>query len=320
MDIFPKEIRPKEDLGSTTVTILRSISNLCPDLKKAQQGMLKVCKNPDGTYKPFSFSQSKQFAEQLKEAKNMLSAGDNQPAKKKAATPKTSTPGTPANFDTSAAPSSSPLKGKQAKKEKAQAAGQELLMSIGKASAAPATTEEEDEGNSIVVYRAPRQKSQKKARASLGQETHEQAAPLTPAATAPVAVMSTSGSPSPSKAVAAPVAVMSKDGSQVSGKAAKVPVAVMSTYGTEVSRLKAKPIKKGGIIVSGHDSDSEDSGPDDVELPANILDFVNGNAAPVKSADDGFSKSARKPAAVSRFATAETVSNFPFTLCSLFFV
>lgn len=298
MDIFPKEIRPKEDLGSTTVTILRSISNLCPDLKKAQQGMLRVCKNPDGTYKPFSFSQSKQFAEQLKEAKNMLSTGDNQPAKKKAATPKTSTstPGTSANFDTSAAPSSSPLKGKQAKKEKAQAAGQELLMSIGKASAAPATTEE-DEGNSIVVDRAPRQKSQKKARVSLGQETHEQTRPLTPAATAPVAVMSMPGSPSPIKAVTAPVAVMSSDGPQV-------------------CRLKAKLIKKGGIVVSGNDSDSdsEGSGAEDVGFPANILDLVNGNAAPVKAADDGFAKSAGKPAAVSRFATAETVSNFPFTL------
>lgn len=159
MDIFPKEIRPKDELGSTTVTILRTISNNCPDLKKAQNGMLSVCRNPDRSYKTFSFSQCKALADQLKEMKNMLSAGGTQSAKKKGVAPKSSAPNTPAKFDSSSAPSS-PLKAKHAKKDKAQAAGQELLASIGKTYVKP-TAAEDEEGNSIVVDTAPRVKSKK---------------------------------------------------------------------------------------------------------------------------------------------------------------
>ncbi|OBT63525.1 hypothetical protein VE03_07012 [Pseudogymnoascus sp. 23342-1-I1] len=304
IDIFPKEIRPKDDLGNTTLTNLRSISNLCADLNKAQQAMLNVCKNSDGSYKPFSFSQSKQLMEQLRDMKNMLTAGGNQSAKKKAATPKASTPATPANFDTSAPPSS-PLKGKQVKKDGAHSAGEELLLSIGKASAGPTAAADEEEGDSIVVDTAPRQKGQKKARPSLSQAKHEQTLPLTPAATAPIAVMSAEGSQTPTEAATAPVAPMSKDGSLASGKAAKVPVAVMSTDGPQVSDLKAKPFKKAFVNIAGHDSDSEDSSSEAPGLSANILEIVNGNSTPTKAAGGGFAKSTKKPA-VSRFTNTET--------------
>lgn len=72
VEIFPREIRPTGDLGSSTVANLRTISNLCPDLKKAQIGMLAACKNPDGSYKMFSFSSSKSFMDKLKEARDMV--------------------------------------------------------------------------------------------------------------------------------------------------------------------------------------------------------------------------------------------------------
>jgi hypothetical protein len=324
IDIFPREIRPTDQLGSSTITNLRTISNLCPDLKNAQTLMLKICKNPDGSYKPFSFSQSKALMEQLKEAKSMLSAGDNQSAKKKGATSTASTPNTTAKFD-SPAPSSSPLKGKQVKKAKAQAAGQELLASIGKASVAAAA--EDDEETSIVVDTAPRPKPNKKARASLGQEKHGQNPTPTTATTAPVAVMSTEGSQSPTKAATAPVAVMSKDGSQAPTKVTTAPVAVMSkdgpqaptkvvtapvavmsTKGSQAPGPKAKPLKKSGINLAANYSDSDDSGSEDTGINNGILDLVNGNTAPAKAA-----------AAKSRFATAETVSNLLFNLFFFFF-
>jgi hypothetical protein len=338
IDIFPREIRPTDQLGSTTLTNLRTISNLCPNLKKAQAEMLRVCRNPDGTYKLFCFSQSKSLMEQLKEVKSLLSAGDNQSsAKKKGATPSAATPNTPAKFDSPAAPPSSPLKAKQAKKAKAQAAGQELLASIGKASVEP-TADEDDEGDSIVVDTAPRLKSNKKARASLGQEKHGQGPTPTMMATAPVAVMTTEGSQSPTKAPTAPVAVMSKDGSQAPAKVATAPVAVMSKdgpqaptkvatapvavmsiEGSQAPGSRANPLKKSKINFVGYDSDSEDSGPDGTGIPPGFLDLVNGITAPVKAADNGFGKPTEKPVK-SRFATTETVSNFPINFLFFFFV
>ncbi|OBT89661.1 hypothetical protein VE02_01803 [Pseudogymnoascus sp. 03VT05] len=321
MDIFPREIRPADQLGSTTITNLRAISNLCPELKKARTLMLKISRNPDGSYKPFSFSQSKALMEQLKEAKNMLSAGDNQSAKKKGATPGAATPNTTATFD-SPAPPSSPLKGKQAKKDKAQAAGQELLASIEKATVESAA--EDDGESSIVVDTALRQKSNKKVRASLDQAKHGQTPAPKMAATAPVAVMSTEGSQSPIKVTTAPVAVMSTEGSQNPTKvtAAPVavmftegsqnptkmttaPVAVMSTKGSQAPGPKAKPRKKSGVNVGGHDSDSEDSGSEDTGINTGILDLVNGNA-PAKAVDNGFGKPTEKPTKA-RFATTETI-------------
>ncbi|KFY06113.1 hypothetical protein V492_08146, partial [Pseudogymnoascus sp. VKM F-4246] len=131
IDIFPKQIRPADELGSTAITNLRTISNLCPVLKEAQNGMLSVCRNPDGSYKLFSWSQGKALVEQLRESKNTSSAGGKQSNKKKGSAADASTPKTPAAYGSSAAPSSSPVK---PKKIKAQAAGQELLSSIGKAS------------------------------------------------------------------------------------------------------------------------------------------------------------------------------------------
>ncbi|ELR06051.1 hypothetical protein VC83_08132 [Pseudogymnoascus destructans] len=285
IDIFPRNIRPTDQLGSTTITNLRAISNLCPDLSKAQAGMLRVCRNSDGSYKPFSFSQSKAFVEQLKEAKSMLSGVDNQSAKKKGATPSAATPNTPAKFD-SPTPPSSPLKAKQAKKDKAQAAGQELLASIGKASVESAA-EDDDEGNSIVVDTAPRQKPNKKARASLGQEKHGQ-------------------TPAPTMAAAALVAVMTTEGSQSPTKAPTVPVAVMSTKESQAPGSRANPLKESKINFVGHDSDSEDSGSEDTGIPPAILDLVNGNAPPAKATDNGFGKATEKPTK-SRFATTETV-------------
>ena len=271
--------------------------------------MLSVCRNSDGSYKPFSFSQSKTLLEQLKEMKNMLS-GDTQSTKKKGVTPKSSAPNTPARFDSTSAPSS-PLKAKHVKKDKAQAAGQELLASIGKTSVNPTATEDEEE-NSIVVDTAPRVKSKKNARVQLPQEKQEQTMPLTSAATAPVAVMSMEGSQNPTKAVTVPVGVMSKDGSQASAMATTGPVAAISKNGSQTSGLK-KPRKKAWIDTAGHDSDSE-SGSDDTVLP---LDMVNSNAPPAKVADGGFAKATGKPTK-SRFATSETVSNFLFNLFSLF--
>ncbi|OBT77111.1 hypothetical protein VF21_05068 [Pseudogymnoascus sp. 05NY08] len=305
MDIFPREIRPADQLGSTTITNLRSISNMCPDLKKARTLMLKVSRNPDGSYKSFSFSQSKALMEQLKEAKSMLSAGDNQSAKMKGATPNAATPNTTATFD-SPAPPSSPLKGKQAKKDKAQAAGQELLASIGKATVESDAAAAEDDGeSSIVVDTAPRQKSNKKARASLDQATHGQAPAPKVATTAPVAVMSIEGSQSPTKVATAPVAIMPTEGSQSPTMAVTAPVAVMSTKGSRAPGPKAKPRKKSGVNVGGHDSDSEDSGSEDTGINAGILDLVNGNA-PAKTAGNGFGKPTEKPTKA-RFATTETI-------------
>lgn len=290
IDIFPKEIRPSDQLGSTTITNLRTISKLCPDLKKAQEGFLRVCTNPDGSYKPFSFSQSKTFMEQLKE-KNTPSA----------------------------------------KMAKAQAAGQELLASIGKASL-QSSAAADDEETSIVVDTAPRQKPNKKSRASLGQEKHGQIPTPTMAPTAPVAVMSTEGSQSPTKTATAPVAVFSKDGSQAPTKVttapvavmskdgpqaltkvATAPVAVMSTKGSQAPGPKAKTLKKSRIDLSGRGSDSDDSGSEDTGINTGILDLVNGNTASSKAADNGFGKGSEKPAK-SRFATAETVSNSLFNL------
>jgi len=72
VNIFPREIRPTGELGSTTVANLRTISNLCPDLKKAQNVMLSVSKNPDGSYKIFTFSTSKAVLDRLKEARDMV--------------------------------------------------------------------------------------------------------------------------------------------------------------------------------------------------------------------------------------------------------
>lgn len=72
VDIFPKEIRPKDDLGSSTLINLRTISNLCPDLKNAQKEMLDICESTGGSLKPFNFSQSRDLLEKLKKEKNMV--------------------------------------------------------------------------------------------------------------------------------------------------------------------------------------------------------------------------------------------------------
>lgn len=295
MDIFPRDIRPRDDLGTTAINNMRTISNLCPDLEKARSGMLRVCRNPDGSYKTFGFTQSKALVEQLKEMKNMLAAGGNQANKKKGGIPTASSPRAPSGYSSST-PASSPVKAKQAKKDKAQAAGQELLQSIGRASVEPSAAED-DECDSITVDTAPKRKLVKKSRGSLGQEQQGPARPPTAAPTAPVAVMSAAESPSSSKAATPPVAAMS----------------AMSADGSQAPVMKPKPPKKARINVSSHDSDSEDAG-DDTANPLDILDLLNGNIVVANTAGTGFGKPTGKPAK-SRFAT-ETVSN---SLLSLFF-
>lgn len=323
MDIFPREIKPKDDLGSTTITNLRTISNLCPDLKKAQNGMLSICKNPDGSYKTFSFSQSKSLVDRLKEMKSMLSA---------------STPNTPATYDSSAA-SPSPVKAKQAKKDRAQAAGQELLLSVGKASVESTAAAEDEEELSITVDTAPKPKAKKKGRASLLQDKPPPTPPATMVATAPVAVMSTARSQTPAMASKVHVAVMSMEGSQAPGSEAGSPlrldhperpppttmvptaaVAAMATDGSQAAGLKANPLKKRWINTAGDDSDSEGSGADDEDtgFATRALNVMNGIAAPTKVADNGWSKKAAKPA-TSRFAAEPTtVCNLPCIFFSLF--
>lgn len=288
MDIFPRDIRPRDDLGLTAINNMRTISNLCPDLEKARSGMLRVCRNPDGSYKTFGFSQSKALVDQLKEMKSMLSGGGSQSNKKKGGSPAASSPKTPSRYGSST-PASSPVKAKQAKKNKAQAAGQELLQSIGRASVEPSAAED-GEGDSITVDTAPKRKIVKKFGDSLGQEKQ---GPALPAATAPVAVMSTAESPSPKKAATAAMVAMSADGSQARG-------------------MNAKPPKKARINVAGDDSDSEGTAGDNTGNPLGILDLINGNSVLANTAGTGFGKPTGKPAK-SRFAT-ETVRNFLITL------
>ncbi|KFY06817.1 hypothetical protein V492_07708, partial [Pseudogymnoascus sp. VKM F-4246] len=151
--------------------------------------------------------------------------------------------------------------------------------------AAPAddNDDDDDEGDSIVVDTAPRHKSAKKAKGLATQEKHGQTPTLMPPAIVPVAVMSTSKSQGPTMAATAPVAPMSDDGSQASGMATTIPVAVMSTDDSQAPIVKLKPVKKPLLNVAGNDSDSEDDDAEDAALPANIIDQLNGIAAPTNT-------------------------------------
>ncbi|KFY75449.1 hypothetical protein V499_04574 [Pseudogymnoascus sp. VKM F-103] len=213
--------------------------------------------------------------EQLKEAKSLLSAGDNQSAKKEGATPSAATPNSPARFDS---PAASPSSHHPTETSKQSAA------------------EEYDEGNSIVVDMTPRIKSEEEDRASLDQEKHGQAPTPTMATTAPVAIMTTEGSQSPTKVPTAPVAIMTTEGSQSPTKVATTPVAVMSTEGSQAAGSRANPLEIPKIDVDSHDSDSDEYDPEDTLIIPGFPCQLNRSTSPVKAADNGSGKAAEKPA------------------------
>ncbi|KFX93874.1 hypothetical protein V490_04618, partial [Pseudogymnoascus sp. VKM F-3557] len=294
VNIFPREIRPSGELGSTTVANLRTISNLCPDLKKAQNVMLSVSKNPDGSYKIFTFSTSKAVLDRLKEARDMLSTSDTpRPTKKKGVSNASGETNTPTVSDTSAiaTPTPSPVKGKKAK---AKAAGQELLLSVGRASVEPAV-DDDDEGNSITVDTAPKPKSKKKARVSLLQDKPGQIPTATMTTTAPVAGMSTDGPQAFGSNSGVPFRQDKPHRTPPATMVATAPVAIMTTPGSQASDLKGKPLKKVQINVSGQDSDSEDSGSENTESAIRALNVLNGTE-PTAIAGKGQAKPAKAAA------------------------
>lgn len=72
LDIFPKEVRPTDVPGLSALSILNSISIRQPNLANAQQLMLAICKQSDGTYAKMSWKYADLLMKQLKLAQVRL--------------------------------------------------------------------------------------------------------------------------------------------------------------------------------------------------------------------------------------------------------
>jgi hypothetical protein len=181
--------------------------------------------------------------------------------------------------------------------------------------------DDDEEGNSITVDTAPKPKSKKKARVSLLQDKPEQIPTTTMVTTAPVAAMSTDGPQALGSSVGVPFRHDKPYGAPPVTMVATAPVAIMTTPGSQASGSKGKDPKKVRINVSGHDSDSEDSGPENTETAIRALNVLNGTEETTTIVGKGQAKPPVKAAgkiAANKVAEPITVCNLPSNSFSLF--